>query len=304
MKNNKPKVIAIVGPTASGKSSLAISLAKKWNGEIVSADSRQIYKGLDIGSGKVTKKEMDGIPHYMLDVWNPKSQISVSQYTKKAHSVVKDIVKRKKLPIICGGTGLYIDSLLLGESFPNVPPNKTLRASLQRKDTASLFAQLKKLDPRRAESIDPHNRVRLVRAIEIAQSLGRVPTRSFSYPYDVLWIGIDISSQELESKIKTRLIARMKKGMVGEIKKLHNEGVSFKRMYELGLEYRYISLFVQKKITREECVESLAKEIIRYAKRQMTWFKRNKHIVWIKPNSKDANTLISIFLSIDKDSRA
>ena len=160
------KIIVVCGPTATGKSDYAVELAKKVRGEIISADSRQVYRGLDIGSGKITKKEMRGIPHYCLDIANPKRVFSVSSYKKFADKAIKDIVNRGKTPIICGGTGFYIDAVICDIAFPAVPPNKTLRKTLEKLSLEELQNKLQKLDPRRFELVDQKNKVRLIRAIE------------------------------------------------------------------------------------------------------------------------------------------
>ena len=171
-KNRLPKIIAIVGPTASGKSDLAVKIARKYNGEIISADSRQVYRGLNIGTGKITKHEMLGVPHHLLDVADPKKRFTVADFKTLADKAIADISSRGKLPIICGGTGLYIDILTSGFVLPDVPPNPTLRKKLGQKTAAQLFVILKKLDPKRAENIDQTNSVRLIRAIEIAKVFG------------------------------------------------------------------------------------------------------------------------------------
>ncbi len=283
----KQKVITIVGPTASGKSGLAVYIAKKYNGEVISADSRQIYKNLDIGTGKITKKEMLGIPHHLLSLVDSKKQFNVSQYTRLANTAIKDIGSRKKMPIICGGTGLYIDALLLGLQFPEVKPDKNLRAKLEKKTASELFLILKKLDQRRARDIDKNNKVRLVRAIEIAKSLGHVPNlKKKNTDFDVLWIGIRPDDETLKKNISKRLTARMKRGMISEGKKLKKNGLSLRRFDSLGLEYRYLGKFLKKELTKKEMLEKLEKEIWQYARRQITWFKRNKDIVWFKDNSK------------------
>lgn len=283
----KPRVIAIVGPTASGKSDLAVLLSQKISGEVISADSRQVYKGLDIGTGKITEHEMRGVPHHMLDIVHPKKTYTVAQFKKDAERTIDGIVARGKTPIICGGTGFYIDALLLGQEFPEVLPDKTLRQRLEKKTTEDLFTELKKIDPRRAKEIDNKNKVRLIRAIEIAKSLGKVPKQKNSVPYGVTWIGIKPEPEELKKRIHDRLISRMKKGMVAEAKQLHEQGLSYKRMRELGLEYRYLADYLQNKISKEEMLEQLEKAINDYAKRQMTWFKRNTGIRWFN-NSKEA----------------
>lgn len=285
--NSKPKVIAIVGPTASGKSDLAVEVAKKCNGEVVSADSRQVYRGLDIGSGKITKKEMMGVPHHLLDVANPQRQFSVIEYRRLALRAIDDIIKRGKTPILCGGTGFYIQSIISGIAIPEVPPNRKLRKELEGKTAGELFAILKKLDVKRAKTIDAKNPVRLIRAIEIAQELGSVPPLSQEEsPFNVLQIGIKIDMGSLREKITTRLEKRIKKGMIAEGRRLHEKGLSWKRMHALGLEYRALADFLMGKITRKQMKEELTTHICQYAKRQMMWFKRDPQIHWFSLESK------------------
>jgi tRNA dimethylallyltransferase len=188
---DKPKMVVIVGPTSSGKSDLAVALAKKFNGEVISADSRQVYKGLNIGTGKITKKEMRGVKHHLLDVADPRKQFTVSDFLDLTNKTIVQIVKSGKLPIVCGGTGFYIDALLGEKQIPEVPPNPKLRKQLENKTTKELFKMLQKLDPERAKNIDAQNPRRLVRAIEIAKKLGKVPEyREPDFKYDVLKIGI------------------------------------------------------------------------------------------------------------------
>lgn len=282
----KPKLIVVCGPTATGKSDLAVEIAKNIGGEIISADSRQVYTGLDLGTGKITKREMRGVPHYLLDVADPKRQFSVARYMKLTDKAIKDIIKRGKTPILCGGTGFYIDAVVSGASLPEVPPNKALRKELDRKTTEELFETLQKLDPKRAETIDKHNPVRLVRAIEIATALGSVPALSTDAKYETLFIGLDNSDDILKKKIGLRLKTRLKKGMLAEAKRLRANGLSWKRFFELGLEYRYMGLHLEGEISKDEMVAELEKEIWQYVRRQRTWFKRNKDIVWFDPGKK------------------
>lgn len=303
----RQKILIIVGPTASGKSELAVRLAKQFDGEVISADSRQVYKGLDVGTGKITATEMQGVPHHLLDVASPLRKFTVERYKKLATKAIADIAKRGKVPIVCGGTGFYIDALVDGVVFPDVPPNPKLRAELARlgkKDPSALFAQLKELDPERAEVIDPHNLRRVIRAIEIASTLGKVPKiftlekTAGGSPYDPLFIGISPDAEILRAKIQTRLIDRIEKqGMIEEARALQAGGLSWKRMEELGLEYRYLALFLQGKITREEIIERLGFEIWHYAKRQLAWFKRNKRIQWFASggNEKIRSTTITFY---------
>ena len=281
----KPKILVILGPTATGKSDLAVRLGRKYNGEIISADSRQVYKSLDIGTGKITKKEMMGIPHHMLDVISPKKVFSVSLWKRIAEEKIQDILSRNKLPIICGGTGLYIQSVVDGVVFPEVPPDFVFRKKLEKKSVQELFTMLKKLDPRRAGEIEKENPVRLIRAIEIAIYLGNVPkmTKEKS-PYDTLQIGLTLPEKDLKQRIHTRLISRMKKGMAREAQNLHASGLSWKRMRELGLEYRYLADFLQKRIFKQELNGLMERGIWDYVKRQMTWFKRDRQIKWHSPS--------------------
>ena len=281
VKPHKPQITVIVGPTASGKTSLSIKLAKQINGEIISADSRQIYKGLDLGTGKVTEKEMSGIKHYLLDVADPKEVFSVTDYVRLAEKAITEIINRGKTPIIVGGTGFYIQALVDGLILPEVPPNTELRKDLTKKSLSELQKILKKLDKKRYDTIDKDNSHRLIRAIEIATALGKVPTLKTDPKYDPTFLGISIPTDELRKKIHTRLISRIESGMIDEVKSLHEKGLSWERMEDLGLEYRYIARFLQDKITKEEMLTELETAICQYAKRQMTWFKRDKKIKWL-----------------------
>jgi len=294
--NFKKKIIVILGPTASGKSDLAIKLAQKFNGEIISADSRQVYKGLDIGSGKIKKEEMKEIPHYLLDVASPKRRFSVSKYQKLSLKAIEKIFKKNKIPIICGGSGFYVQSIIDGLKIPEVKPNYKLRKELSKKTPDELYEMLKKLDKDRAESIDRKNSRRLIRAIEIAIELKKVSKLEKNpLPYPVLILGIKKEKEELKKLIKKRLLKRLDEGMIDEVKNLYKNKVSFKKLEEFGLEYRYIAFYLQGKMTYDEMVKSLQKEIEHYAKRQMTWFKKDNRIIWIK-NYKEAEKLVKDFL--------
>ena len=292
------KLVVILGPTASGKTDLSIKLAKKFNGEVVSADSRQVYKGMDVGSGKITKKEMAGIPHYLLDVASPKKRFSVAQYQKLALRTIKNIRKRNKIPFLVGGTGFYIQSIVDGIIIPEVKPDWKLRKKLEKLTTEQLFEKLKKIDPRRAALIDGHNPRRLVRALEIVLKTGTTvpaPSRAEGLNLDILQIGIIKSSDELKKSINKRLINRLEKSaMINEVKKLRKT-LSWKRLEELGLEYRFVAQYIQNKISHEEMTYKIQMESEHYAKRQMTWFKRDKRIKWVK-NYREAEKLTKIFL--------
>ena len=287
----KTKIIVLLGPTATGKSDLAVFIAQKIGGEVISVDSRQVYTGLDLGTGKITKKEMQKIPHYLLDIANAKDRFTVAEFNELADQKIAEIISKNKVPIICGGTGFYIDAVVNNMNFPEVPPNEKLRASLNKKNTSQLFEMLKKLDKTRANNIDRNNKVRLIRAIEIAKALGKVPKLGNSrnkknQKYEFIKIGLTMPNDILKAKIEKRLNTRIKAGMLREIKNLHKKGLSWKRMEELGLEYRYTALYLQKKLTKKEYLEKLNSEIFKFAKRQKTWFKRDKEIKWLEPTKK------------------
>lgn len=282
MPKVKTKIISIVGPTTGGKSDLAVMIAKQFNGEVISADSRQVYKGLDIGSGKITTKEMMGIPHHLLSFVSPKKTFTVADFKKLADTKIEEIISRGKVPILCGGTGFYIDSVVQNTALPDVPPDPKFRIKAQKTKIEILQKMLLKLDPKRFKTIDTQNKVRLIRAIEIAKSLGKVPKIKSSPKYDTLTIGLKWDKEILKQRINLRLQKRLKTGMISEVKKLHANGLSWKRLESFGLEYRYVAMFLQEKISKAEMVERLQFEIVHYAKRQMTWFERNKSIEWIE----------------------
>jgi len=238
------KVLVIVGPTASGKSSLGVRLAKKFRGEVISADSRQVYRGLDIGTGKVTKKEMQGIHHHLLSVAPVMKQFTASDYKKLATEALRVVTQRHKLPIIVGGTGFYIDMITKNISLPDVPPNKSLRKKLSNKSAEELFKLIKTRDPKRAQTIDRNNKVRLIRALEIIESLGKVPEIKSNSDDNFIYIGL--KPNNLDKLIYSRLIKRIP-GILKETKK-----ISPKRAHELGLEYRFAARYLERKIDKKD----------------------------------------------------
>ena len=293
------KIIVILGPTASGKSDLSIKIAQKIRGEIISADSRQVYKGLDIGTGKITEKEMQDIKHHCLNVISPKKIYTALDFKKCAEKAIENILSRGKMPIVCGGAGFYIDALLGKIQIVGVPPNWRLRKKLEKKSVEELFKILKKLNPEHAKIIDKHNPRRLIRAIEIAETLGKVPSlRVTRNAYrGILFIGIKLLEKELRKRIGKRVRKMIKDGLINELKKLRKNRLSWKRLYELGFEYKYPALFLQGKISKSEMLERMILENWHYAKRQMTWFKRDKKIIWLNSSSPDkVNLLVKKFL--------
>ncbi len=258
----KPTVLVILGPTATGKSAYAIELAKKYNGEIISADSRQIYTGLDIGTGKVTKEEMQGIPHHLLDIKDPSETYSATEWKTAAEEKIKEILDRKKLPIVCGGTGYYIDALVYDKVFPDAPP------------------LLKPIEIPQNLDIDYKNPRKVQRVMELIAHYGHIPPVIINEPkYNFVQIGID--RPDLRERIEKRLQTRMEAGMINEARLLHDNGLSYERMDELGLEYRYLAQYLKKEITKDELLKILPTKIWQYARRQRTWFRRDKTIQWV-----------------------
>lgn len=286
------KVIVIVGTNASGKSNLAVSLAKQFNGEIISADSRQVYKGLDIATGKITPEEMDGVPHHLIDIADPKTTYTAADFARDGRQALEDILERGKLPIIAGGTGFYIDALLDPTVLAHVPPNEALREKLEQHTTEELYVQLQKLDPKRASSLlekgEQSHKRRIIRAIEVASSDITVQTPPLvqGFPLDkdldVLWIGIRWNKEKLNERILERTLQRLDAGMVEEAERLHDDGLSWERMEQLGLEYKHLADYLRKRISREDLITLIDRDDRRYAKRQRTWFKRNEDIHWFE----------------------
>ena len=298
----KNKLIVILGPTASGKTDLSVKLAKKFNGQVISADSRQVYKGMDVGSGKVTKKETKGVPHHLLDIASPKRRFTVVQYQRLTLKAINKIHKKRKIPFLVGGTGFYIQAVVNGIIIPGVKPDWQLRKKLEKKNIEELFKMLKKLDLRRAKTIEKKNKRRLIRALEIVIKTKKpIPLLKKKPPqFEVLIIGIKKSSEELKKLIQKRLLKRLqpprRPKMIAEVKKLKKSGLSWKRLEEFGLEYRYIAQYLQNKLTYEEMLEKIQKQSEKFAKRQMTWFKRDIRIRWIK-NYRQAEKFIKDFFS-------
>ena len=281
-----PKVIIILGTTSSGKTKLAVKLAKKFNGEIISADSRQVYRGMDIGTGK-DLAEYGKVSCHLIDVISPKDQFTVADWQKMAYEKIQDILKRGKLPIVCGGTGLYISALVEGYNLSEIRYQKSdIRNKLNKLSLKQLLVRLKKIDPKTYQVIDKKNRRRVQRALEIYCETGQPKSAQLSKnlpPYEFLQIGVTFPKAILKKRIKQRLKHRLEKeGMINEIKRLNRQGVSWSRLEEFGLEYRFISRYLQGKISYQEMVEQLNRAINDFAKRQMTWFKKDKRIRWVK----------------------
>ena len=288
------KLIFITGPTASGKSESAIWLAKKINGEIINADSRQVYKYLDIGSGKITNKEKKIVKHHLLDIAHPKTNYSLGKWLKDVEKAIKKIKKKNKVPILCGGTILYLKALKEGWILPEVKPNYKLRKRLEKLNINELYDILLKLDPERAKTIQKENKRRLIRAIEIAHKLGKVPPLKKEPKYEILIVAPYVDFKKLERKIYKRLLKRVK-GIIREIKKLRKLGLSFKRIINFGLEYRWFGKYIKGEIDLKTAIEKCYRDIRRFAKKQLNELKKINNIYWFK-NKKDLLKKVQNFL--------
>lgn len=286
----KPKILAVVGATASGKTSLGVELAKKYNGEVISADSMQIYKGLDIASAKPTTEEMQGIPHHLIDFLDRDVSFSVSDYVKLANKKIKDIISREKLPIIVGGTGLYIDSLLNNVKFSEGGSDEVYREKLytiaREKGNEYLYNILLETDPLSAETIHMNNLVRVIRALEVFHVTGRrfsefkAESRLIESPYDSLIIGLNFHDRQiLYDRINKRVDEMLKMGLVDEAKNVWKAGNQKTASNAIG--YKELIPYFENTMTISECVDRIKQETRRYAKRQLTWFRKNTRIQWI-----------------------
>ena len=276
---DKPKVVAVVGTNASGKSALGVRLAKTFDGEIISADSRQVFRGLDLGSGKVTTEEMQGVPHYLIDVREPGEFFSMADFQKMSYEKIEEIRARKHLPMIVGGTGLYVDSVLDGYQLSDQEPDLAYRAELEKLTTPALYAKLVTLVP--DVNVEKNNRNRVMRMLErIHDGDNAVPSKQARY--DSLRLGVSWERDVLAKRIDERIRMRLEQGMIEEVQGLLDSGVSRDFLLGLGLEYRYITQYLIGEIPdRDDMLAQLAHAIKKFAKRQMTWFRRNPDIIWL-----------------------
>jgi len=302
-----PKVLVILGPTASGKTKLGVELAWKFNGEIISADSRQVYKGMDIGTGKDLKEYKVGkekIPYHLIDVVSPQDEFNLALYQKLAFKAIEDILQRGKLPIIVGGTGLYLQAVVDNYNISNIKPDQARRTEMENLSISELFARIKKLKPDFAAKInnsDKNNPHRLVRYLEILAGGESTKNGRKESKYDFLILGINISDEKMRESIKKRIIDRLNnEAMLEEVKRLHQEGISYQKLISFGLEYKFLAQYLQKKIGYEEMVEKLSTATYRFAKHQKTWFRRwekqGRRIDWLK-DVKKANAILKKFLT-------
>lgn len=302
----KPPLIVVLGPTASGKSSLAIALAQRFNGEIVSADSRQVYRRLDIGTAKVTPQEQELVPHHLLDVADVQDIYTVSQFQQQATAAIDDILARARLPFLAGGSPHYIQAIVDHLAIPAVPPQPELRARLEARPLADLLAQLEQLDPQAAASIDRNNLRRVIRALEVCLVSGQpfsAQRRTGDPLYRSLLLGLVWPRDLLYARIDARVDERMQQGMVQEVRDLLAAGISHERLEALGLEYRYISRWLRGEFASEsEMVQRLKYAIHDFTRRQLTWFRKDQRIIWIEGNNREqAEATVREFLGEQGD---
>ena len=304
----KTKVIVICGPTASGKTELSIELAKKIDGEIISADSMQIYKSMNIGTAKPSKEEMQGIKHYCIDIIAPDKRYSVADYKKDAKDAIKEILKKGKIPIIVGGTGLYIDSLIYEIDYPEIKFDEKYRKELENKiekeGLESLYKLAQKIDKEAMEKISPNDKKRIMRVLEIYKATGKTKTqqeiesRKRQVEFDYKVYAIKWEREILYSRINKRVDIMLKQGLIEEVKEILTKYKEFPTAMQ-GLGYKEVVTYLKKECTKEEMIEKIKMETRRYAKRQMTWFRKNKQTIWLEGRAGVQNNINIILEGIN-----
>lgn len=287
---NKPKVIVICGPTASGKTSLSIELAKKINGEVISSDSMQIYKDMDIGTAKPTKEEMEDIKHYLIDFVPPNERYSVASFKKDAEKAIEEILAKGKVPIVVGGTGLYVNSLIYGIEFNSIEIDEKYRKELdervEKEGLDTLYEEAKKIDPEAINNISKNDKKRIIRILEIYKQTGKTKTeqekesRKNGVKYDYKVFAINMDREILYERINKRVDIMIEQGLIQEVENLIQKYKEFPTAMQ-GLGYKEVVQFINGELTKEEMIEKIKQETRRYSKRQITWFKKNKNTIWL-----------------------
>jgi tRNA dimethylallyltransferase len=298
-RHRKPPLVVIVGPTASGKTALAIELAEEFHGEIVSADSRQVYRGMDIGTAKAMPEELTRAPHHLIDIAKPTDRLTLAEYKEHADRAILHIQDRGLLPFLVGGTGLYVQAVVDNLDIPAVPPQPELRAKLEKLSLEALGKRLKQIDPTSYAAVDRKNPRRLIRAIEVGETEGvsiQRLKRSRKPLFDILMLGLRTDPKTLEKRVRGRIDDWLDRGLLDEISRLHDDfGVSWDQLEDFGLHYRTFAEHLQGNLEFDRAKELAVTENLKYAKRQLTWFKRDKRIRWI--NDEDhAGVLVSDWL--------
>ena len=302
----KPIVYVIGGPTASGKSKLAVELAKKVNGEIISADSMQIYKEMNIGTAKVNKEEMQGVQHYLVDFVSPDERYSVSNFKKDAEKAIEEILEKGKTPIVVGGTGLYIDSLIYGIEFQNEEVDLEYREKLNKiadeKGLGSLYKKAQEIDPEAMKKISINDRKRIIRVLEIYHKTGKTKTeqelqsRKNEVKYEYKVFAITMDREKLYERIEKRIDFMIEQGLIEEVKQILEKYHTFPTAMQ-GLGYKEVVEYLEGSCTKEEMIEKIKKETRHYAKRQLTWFRKNKETIWLN-GEKSTDENVSIILGL------
>lgn len=301
----KPKVVVIVGPTASGKTALSIELAKKIDGEIISSDSMQIYKDMDIGTAKVTKEEMQGIKHYLVDFVQPDKRYTVSDFKKDSEQAIKEILEKGKTPIVVGGTGLYVNSLIYGIEYQDMNFDEEYRNELMQKAETeeglkTVYLEAQKIDPEATLKVSPNDKKRIVRILEIYKATGKTKTeqeilsRQKGVDYDFKVFGITMERSMLYDRINRRVDIMIEQGLENEVRNLISKYSEFPTAMQ-GLGYKEVVEYFDGKLSREEMIEKIKQESRRYAKRQLTWFRKNKETIWLDATSEmeqNINTIL------------
>ena len=296
----KEKVIVICGPTASGKTALSIELAKQINGEIVSADSMQIYKDMDIGTAKPTKEEMQGINHYLIDFVSPDERYSVADYKQDAKKAIREILKKGKVPIIVGGTGLYVDSLIYEIEYPNIEFDEKYREKLEKKveenGLEELYEKAKEIDGEAIKKISKNDKKRILRILEIYHATGKnkteqeIESRKNEVEFDYKVYALKWDRENLYERINTRVDIMLEQGLIEEVKSIYEKYNKFPTAMQ-GLGYKEVVEYLENKTTKEKMVEKIKQETRRYAKRQMTWFRKNKQTIWLNAEDEIQNNI-------------
>lgn len=300
----KKTVVAIVGPTAVGKTELGIEIAKKLNGEIISGDSVQVYKGMNIGSAKVTTKEMQGIAHHLLDIKNPDEDYTAADFKVQVASLVEEITSRRRMPIIVGGSGLYIQAALYDYNFPDIKKDEEVTERLEQEVETSgmegVFERLKQVDPEQAEKIHPNNIRRVIRALEIYETTGKTKSawekeQTFESPYNVIFIGLEMERERLYERINYRVDLMMEQGLIDEVQTLYNQGYkNTNAMRAIG--YKELIPYLEGKDALEDAIETLKRNSRRYAKRQYTWFRNKLDISWYSVTLENKKEIFSMII--------
>lgn len=291
----KNPLIVITGPTASGKTEMALKLAKEFNGEIVSADSMTIYRGMDIGTAK--QKEWAGVPHHLLDIVDPDENFNVTDFVRLAKEKISEIVSRGKIPFLVGGSTMYIDALVYGYQFPSTRPDEDLRKALEKKSTEELFGELLSLDPKAEGIIEKNNKRRIIRALEVAIKTGKPFTEQQTkkpLPENVLYLAIEKERPRLYEDINKRVDIMMKEGFLAEVERLYKQYGEVSALNSAG--YRQLLMYLKRETSEDEAIEKAKQAHRNYAKRQLTWLKKNFDVMWIK-NLEDAKSKISKFFN-------